>query len=152
MLGLVSAPQNLSWFLKVSCSWVKSQVCLVVSNCVAPYLFPYFIPVYGDKLLRRWARRLTQPPPPVPQLPFPNSFTCFVYSKKRRKIRWLNSSGVAGHVHTFSIFIYCWLRPAFTRMCPHHPVLCAATCLCRDSRPTLSFSTNAPPSPKMCSS
>eukprot|EP00066_Takifugu_rubripes_P011771 XP_011601037.1 PREDICTED: protein-cysteine N-palmitoyltransferase porcupine [Takifugu rubripes] len=45
---------NLSWFFKVSLSWVKSQVCLVVSNCVAPYLFPYFIPVYGDKLLRRW--------------------------------------------------------------------------------------------------
>lgn len=53
MLGLISAPQDLSWFLKVSFSWLKSQVCLVVSNCVAPYLFPYFIPVYGDKLLRR---------------------------------------------------------------------------------------------------
>ncbi|XP_033825122.1 protein-serine O-palmitoleoyltransferase porcupine-like isoform X2 [Periophthalmus magnuspinnatus] len=45
---------SLSWFFKVSCSWVKSQICLCVSNCVAPYLFPYFIPVYGDKLLRRW--------------------------------------------------------------------------------------------------
>ncbi|KAK7878451.1 hypothetical protein WMY93_030988 [Mugilogobius chulae] len=53
---------SLSWLLKVSFSWVKSQVCLCISNCVAPYLFPYFIPVYGDKLLR---------------------------SKKRRKIRWL---------------------------------------------------------------
>uniref|UniRef100_A0A3P8WWX1 Porcupine O-acyltransferase n=1 Tax=Cynoglossus semilaevis TaxID=244447 RepID=A0A3P8WWX1_CYNSE len=45
---------SFSWFLKVSFSWVKSQLCLVVSNCVAPYLFPYFIPVYGDKLLRGW--------------------------------------------------------------------------------------------------
>uniref|UniRef100_A0A8C5HEA3 Protein-serine O-palmitoleoyltransferase porcupine-like n=1 Tax=Gouania willdenowi TaxID=441366 RepID=A0A8C5HEA3_GOUWI len=53
---------SFSWLLKVSVSWVKSQVCLVISNCVAPYLFPYFIPIYGDKLLR---------------------------SKKRRKIRWL---------------------------------------------------------------
>ncbi|XP_029291507.1 protein-serine O-palmitoleoyltransferase porcupine isoform X3 [Cottoperca gobio] len=53
---------SLSWLVKVSVSWMKSQVCLVVSNCVAPYLFPYFIPVYGDKLLR---------------------------GKKRRKIRWL---------------------------------------------------------------
>ncbi|XP_074499628.1 protein-serine O-palmitoleoyltransferase porcupine-like isoform X4 [Sebastes fasciatus] len=53
---------SFSWLSKVSVSWVKSQVCLVVSNCVAPYLFPYFIPVYGDKLLR---------------------------GKKRRKIRWL---------------------------------------------------------------
>uniref|UniRef100_A0A3B3WH84 Porcupine O-acyltransferase n=1 Tax=Poecilia mexicana TaxID=48701 RepID=A0A3B3WH84_9TELE len=45
---------SLGWIVKVSLSWVKSQICLVVSNCVAPYLFPYFIPVYGDKLLRRW--------------------------------------------------------------------------------------------------
>uniref|UniRef100_A0A8D3AP63 Porcupine O-acyltransferase n=1 Tax=Scophthalmus maximus TaxID=52904 RepID=A0A8D3AP63_SCOMX len=45
---------SFSWFCKVSVSWVKSQICLVISNCVAPYLFPYFIPVYGDKLLRRW--------------------------------------------------------------------------------------------------
>ncbi|XP_038578262.1 protein-serine O-palmitoleoyltransferase porcupine-like isoform X2 [Micropterus salmoides] len=48
---------SFSWFLKVSVSWVKSQVCLVISNCVAPYLFPYFIPVYGDKLLRSKKRR-----------------------------------------------------------------------------------------------
>ncbi|XP_040009344.1 protein-serine O-palmitoleoyltransferase porcupine-like isoform X2 [Xiphias gladius] len=45
---------SFSWLFKVSVSWVKSQVCLVISNCVAPYLFPYFIPVYGDKLLRKW--------------------------------------------------------------------------------------------------
>uniref|UniRef100_A0A8C5BVF7 Porcupine O-acyltransferase n=1 Tax=Gadus morhua TaxID=8049 RepID=A0A8C5BVF7_GADMO len=45
---------SFSWFFKVSISWVKSQFCLVISNCVAPYLFPYFIPIYGDKLLRRW--------------------------------------------------------------------------------------------------
>uniref|UniRef100_A0A8C5FD83 Porcupine O-acyltransferase n=1 Tax=Gadus morhua TaxID=8049 RepID=A0A8C5FD83_GADMO len=44
---------SFSWFFKVSISWVKSQFCLVISNCVAPYLFPYFIPIYGDKLLRR---------------------------------------------------------------------------------------------------
>lgn len=48
---------SLSWFFKVSVSWVKSQFCLVISNCVAPYLFPYFIPVYGDKLLRSKKRR-----------------------------------------------------------------------------------------------
>uniref|UniRef100_UPI003AABE465 protein-serine O-palmitoleoyltransferase porcupine-like isoform X1 n=1 Tax=Centroberyx gerrardi TaxID=166262 RepID=UPI003AABE465 len=48
---------SFSWFLKVSISWVKSQICLVISNCVAPYLFPYFIPVYGDKLLRSKKRR-----------------------------------------------------------------------------------------------
>ncbi|KAM4563725.1 protein-serine O-palmitoleoyltransferase porcupine-like isoform 3-T4 [Odontesthes bonariensis] len=48
---------SLAWFLKVSVSWVKSQFCLVISNCVAPYLFPYFIPVFGDKLLRSKKRR-----------------------------------------------------------------------------------------------
>uniref|UniRef100_A0AAY4BX44 Porcupine O-acyltransferase n=1 Tax=Denticeps clupeoides TaxID=299321 RepID=A0AAY4BX44_9TELE len=40
------------WFLKALSSWTKSQLCLVASNCVAPYLFPYFVPVYGETLLR----------------------------------------------------------------------------------------------------
>ncbi|XP_041860100.1 protein-serine O-palmitoleoyltransferase porcupine-like isoform X2 [Melanotaenia boesemani] len=48
---------SLAWLFKVSLSWVKSQICLVISNCVAPYLFPYFIPVFGDKLLRSKKRR-----------------------------------------------------------------------------------------------
>ncbi|XP_029993720.1 protein-serine O-palmitoleoyltransferase porcupine [Sphaeramia orbicularis] len=48
---------SLSWLFKASFSWVKSLICLCVSNCVAPYLFPYFIPVYGDKLLRSKKRR-----------------------------------------------------------------------------------------------
>lgn len=43
-----------SWFQKFSLSWLKCQVCLVVSNCIAPYLFPYFIPVQGSKPLRKW--------------------------------------------------------------------------------------------------
>ncbi|XP_077080186.1 protein-serine O-palmitoleoyltransferase porcupine isoform X2 [Siphateles boraxobius] len=42
------------WFMKSVFSCVKSQICLVISNCIAPYLFPYFIPVFGDKLLRKW--------------------------------------------------------------------------------------------------
>ncbi|XP_076859979.1 protein-serine O-palmitoleoyltransferase porcupine [Brachyhypopomus gauderio] len=43
---------NASWFVKVVSSWIKSQLFLLLSNCVAPYLFPYFIPIFGDKLLR----------------------------------------------------------------------------------------------------
>ncbi|XP_045063114.1 protein-serine O-palmitoleoyltransferase porcupine-like [Coregonus clupeaformis] len=39
--------------LKCSVSWVKCQVCLVISNCIAPYLFPYFIPIHGGRG-RRW--------------------------------------------------------------------------------------------------
>uniref|UniRef100_A0A671KNJ7 Protein-serine O-palmitoleoyltransferase porcupine-like n=1 Tax=Sinocyclocheilus anshuiensis TaxID=1608454 RepID=A0A671KNJ7_9TELE len=45
---------SVSWFLKSVFSCVKSQLCLVISNCIAPYLFPYFIPAFGDKLLRKW--------------------------------------------------------------------------------------------------
>ncbi|XP_024240109.1 protein-serine O-palmitoleoyltransferase porcupine-like isoform X2 [Oncorhynchus tshawytscha] len=48
---------SLSWIWKVCVSWVKSQLCLVISNCVAPYLFPYFIPIYGDKLLHNKTKR-----------------------------------------------------------------------------------------------
>ncbi|KAK3565529.1 hypothetical protein QTP86_011935 [Hemibagrus guttatus] len=45
---------SVTWLVKVISSWIKSQLCLVISNCVAPYLFPYFIPVFGDKLLKKW--------------------------------------------------------------------------------------------------
>ncbi|XP_061626913.1 protein-serine O-palmitoleoyltransferase porcupine-like isoform X2 [Phyllopteryx taeniolatus] len=55
--ALEGRKMSFSWLFKVSFSSVKSQICLVLSNCVAPYLFPYFIPVYGDKLLRSKKRR-----------------------------------------------------------------------------------------------
>uniref|UniRef100_W5UKM1 Protein-cysteine N-palmitoyltransferase porcupine n=1 Tax=Ictalurus punctatus TaxID=7998 RepID=W5UKM1_ICTPU len=48
---------SVSWLVKVASSWIKSQLCLVISNCVTPYLFPYFIPVFGDKLLKNKKRR-----------------------------------------------------------------------------------------------
>uniref|UniRef100_A0A672M470 Protein-serine O-palmitoleoyltransferase porcupine-like n=1 Tax=Sinocyclocheilus grahami TaxID=75366 RepID=A0A672M470_SINGR len=38
----------------VSLKLELSQLCLVISNCIVPYLFPYFISVFGDKLLRKW--------------------------------------------------------------------------------------------------
>ncbi|KAK6307896.1 hypothetical protein J4Q44_G00211670 [Coregonus suidteri] len=44
--------------LKCSVSWVKCQVCLVISNCIAPYLFPYFIPIHGGRGLGTKARCL----------------------------------------------------------------------------------------------
>ncbi|KAG9335301.1 hypothetical protein JZ751_005405 [Albula glossodonta] len=52
--AIESRALSFSWLLKVCGSWVKCQVCLVISNCIAPYLFPYIIPIYGDKLLRKW--------------------------------------------------------------------------------------------------
>ncbi|XP_077579733.1 protein-serine O-palmitoleoyltransferase porcupine-like [Stigmatopora nigra] len=48
---------SFAWFFKVCWSWLKSQCFLMLSNCVAPYLFPYFIPVYGERLLRSKKRR-----------------------------------------------------------------------------------------------
>ncbi|XP_038863643.1 protein-serine O-palmitoleoyltransferase porcupine-like [Salvelinus namaycush] len=45
---------SLTWLQKFSVSWVKCQVCLVISNCIAPYLFPYFIPIHGGGGLRTW--------------------------------------------------------------------------------------------------
>uniref|UniRef100_V9KUC5 Protein-serine O-palmitoleoyltransferase porcupine n=1 Tax=Callorhinchus milii TaxID=7868 RepID=V9KUC5_CALMI len=51
-----SQRMSFAWFRKVTGSMVKSIVCLVISTCVAPFLFPYFIPIYGDKLLTRWLR------------------------------------------------------------------------------------------------
>ncbi|XP_030640047.1 porcupine O-acyltransferase like [Chanos chanos] len=45
---------SLLWFAKIAGGFVKSQICLVISNCIAPYLFPYFIPIYWDGLLRKW--------------------------------------------------------------------------------------------------
>ncbi|XP_056128805.1 protein-serine O-palmitoleoyltransferase porcupine-like [Lampris incognitus] len=43
-----------TWLLKSSLSLLKSQVCLVVSSCIAPYLFPYFIPIHGNSFTRKW--------------------------------------------------------------------------------------------------
>ncbi|XP_015196837.1 protein-serine O-palmitoleoyltransferase porcupine isoform X1 [Lepisosteus oculatus] len=48
---------SLAWFTKVCLSWIKCQVCLIISNCIAPYLFPYFIPIYGDRMLRNRKKR-----------------------------------------------------------------------------------------------
>nr|XP_033779236.1 protein-serine O-palmitoleoyltransferase porcupine isoform X1 [Geotrypetes seraphini]XP_033779242.1 protein-serine O-palmitoleoyltransferase porcupine isoform X1 [Geotrypetes seraphini]XP_033779249.1 protein-serine O-palmitoleoyltransferase porcupine isoform X1 [Geotrypetes seraphini]XP_033779256.1 protein-serine O-palmitoleoyltransferase porcupine isoform X1 [Geotrypetes seraphini] len=49
------------WLRKVSFSLLGCLLCLIISTCIAPYLFPYFIPIYGDHLLRkgltvRWLR------------------------------------------------------------------------------------------------
>ncbi|KAM4562979.1 protein-serine O-palmitoleoyltransferase porcupine-like isoform 2-T2 [Odontesthes bonariensis] len=33
---------------------LKSQMCLLVSTCIAPYLFPLFIPIYGNSVTQKW--------------------------------------------------------------------------------------------------
>ncbi|XP_062397340.1 porcupine O-acyltransferase like [Sardina pilchardus] len=52
--AIESRKLKFSWFAKISGSWVKCQLCLVVSTCIAPYLFPYLIPVDGGEYLNRW--------------------------------------------------------------------------------------------------
>ncbi|XP_061470272.1 protein-serine O-palmitoleoyltransferase porcupine isoform X2 [Rhineura floridana] len=51
-----SRRMSFSWFQKVGLSFFLCLVCLIMSTCVAPYLFSYFIPLYSYKLLRKWLR------------------------------------------------------------------------------------------------
>ncbi|XP_035242755.1 protein-serine O-palmitoleoyltransferase porcupine-like isoform X2 [Anguilla anguilla] len=76
--AIESRKLSFSWFLKVGLSWVKCQVCLLISNCIAPYLFPYIIPIYGDRLLR---------------------------NKKKRKNRWLYAYENALSFHFSNYFV-----------------------------------------------
>ncbi|KAK3539370.1 hypothetical protein QTP70_003857 [Hemibagrus guttatus] len=76
---------SVTWLVKVISSWIKSQLCLVISNCVAPYLFPYFIPVFGDKLLKK---DLTMVNPLNVELP--RSMSEAVISWNLPMSQWLN--------------------------------------------------------------
>ncbi|KAK9515916.1 hypothetical protein VZT92_026514 [Zoarces viviparus] len=42
------------WLRSSSLSLLKSQICLLVSTCVAPYLFPLLIPIYGSTVTQKW--------------------------------------------------------------------------------------------------
>ncbi|XP_035501247.1 protein-serine O-palmitoleoyltransferase porcupine-like isoform X2 [Scophthalmus maximus] len=48
--------RKLSWMWLQSSfiSLLKSQICLLVSTCIAPYLFPLFIPIYGNTVTEKW--------------------------------------------------------------------------------------------------
>uniref|UniRef100_A0A8C6HSM8 Protein-serine O-palmitoleoyltransferase porcupine n=1 Tax=Mus spicilegus TaxID=10103 RepID=A0A8C6HSM8_MUSSI len=46
-------PLSRRWLKKVARSLALALLCLVLSTCVGPYLFPYFIPLDGDRLLRK---------------------------------------------------------------------------------------------------
>lgn len=43
-----------AWLQSSSLSLLKSQVCLLVSTCIAPYLFLLFIPIQGNAVTRKW--------------------------------------------------------------------------------------------------
>ncbi|TRY89913.1 hypothetical protein DNTS_020505 [Danionella cerebrum] len=48
--AIIGRKMSVGWFGKIALSFLRSQICLVVSSCIAPYLFPYLIPIYGDGL------------------------------------------------------------------------------------------------------
>ncbi|XP_076596665.1 protein-serine O-palmitoleoyltransferase porcupine-like [Chaetodon auriga] len=42
------------WLHSSSLSLMKSQICLLVSTCIAPYLFTLFIPIHGNTVTQKW--------------------------------------------------------------------------------------------------
>uniref|UniRef100_A0A4W6CUZ8 Porcupine O-acyltransferase like n=1 Tax=Lates calcarifer TaxID=8187 RepID=A0A4W6CUZ8_LATCA len=42
------------WLQSSSISLLKSQICLLVSTCIAPYLFPLFIPIHGNTVTEKY--------------------------------------------------------------------------------------------------
>nr|BAA89473.1 porcupine-C [Xenopus laevis] len=91
---------SISWLWRVSRSLALSILCLLMSTCVSPYLFPYFIPLYGDQLLRkglavRWLRAYENTSP----FHFSNYFVGFLsevtavlsgvgFSEEKDHVRW----------------------------------------------------------------
>uniref|UniRef100_A0A8C5HD74 Protein-serine O-palmitoleoyltransferase porcupine-like n=1 Tax=Gouania willdenowi TaxID=441366 RepID=A0A8C5HD74_GOUWI len=59
-----STYMNAAGGAKLSWKWVqssfysvkKSQLCLLVSSCIAPYLFPLFVPIQGNQFTQKWQR------------------------------------------------------------------------------------------------
>ncbi|XP_070766333.1 protein-serine O-palmitoleoyltransferase porcupine-like [Enoplosus armatus] len=42
------------WLRSSSLCLLKSQICLLVSTCIAPYLFTLFIPIHGNTVTQKW--------------------------------------------------------------------------------------------------
>nr|XP_034805420.1 protein-serine O-palmitoleoyltransferase porcupine isoform X4 [Pan paniscus] len=85
-------PLSCRWLQKVARSLALALLCLVLSTCVGPYLFPYFIPLDGDRLLRnkkRKARDLTVSKPLNVELP--RSMVEVVTSWNLPMSYWLNN-------------------------------------------------------------
>ncbi|KAE8574150.1 hypothetical protein XENTR_v10024992 [Xenopus tropicalis] len=86
---------SISWVWRVGRSLALSGLCLLVSTCVSPYLFPYFIPLYGEWLLRKWLRAYEN----TSSFHFSNYFVGFLsevtavlsgagFSEEKDHIRW----------------------------------------------------------------
>nr|XP_028567858.1 protein-serine O-palmitoleoyltransferase porcupine isoform X3 [Podarcis muralis] len=81
-----SRRMSFSWLQKVCLSFFLCLVCLIMSTCVAPYLFSYLIPLYSYKLLRK---DLTVSRPLNVELP--RSMVEVVTNWNLPMSRWLNS-------------------------------------------------------------
>ncbi|KAM3618798.1 uncharacterized protein V6R79_025076 [Siganus canaliculatus] len=49
-----SSKLSWKWLQRSSLSFLKSQMCLLVSTCIAPYLFTLFIPIHGNTVTQKW--------------------------------------------------------------------------------------------------
>uniref|UniRef100_H3CGX2 Porcupine O-acyltransferase n=1 Tax=Tetraodon nigroviridis TaxID=99883 RepID=H3CGX2_TETNG len=47
-------PLSWLWLYCSSLSLLKSQMCLLISTCIAPYLFTLFIPLEGNAVTQKW--------------------------------------------------------------------------------------------------
>ncbi|XP_077777304.1 protein-serine O-palmitoleoyltransferase porcupine isoform X3 [Podarcis muralis] len=81
-----SRRMSFSWLQKVCLSFFLCLLCLIMSTCVAPYLFSYLIPLYSYKLLRK---DLTVSRPLNVELP--RSMVEVVTNWNLPMSRWLNS-------------------------------------------------------------
>ncbi|XP_077367976.1 protein-serine O-palmitoleoyltransferase porcupine-like [Festucalex cinctus] len=52
--AVVGRPLSWLWLRRSSLSLFKSHICLLVSSCIAPYLFLLFIPINGNTFMHKW--------------------------------------------------------------------------------------------------
>ncbi|XP_053526567.1 protein-serine O-palmitoleoyltransferase porcupine isoform X10 [Artibeus jamaicensis] len=102
-------PLSRRWLQKVTRSLALALLCLVLSTCVGPYLFPYFIPLDGDRLLRK---DLTVSKPLNVELP--RSMVEVVTSWNLPMSYWLNNYVFknALHLGTFSAVLVTYAASA----------------------------------------
>ncbi|XP_016008849.1 protein-serine O-palmitoleoyltransferase porcupine isoform X4 [Rousettus aegyptiacus] len=102
-------PLSRRWLQKVARSLALALLCLVLSTCVGPYLFPYFIPLDGDRLLRK---DLTVSKPLNVELP--RSMVEVVTSWNLPMSYWLNNYVFknALHLGTFSAVLVTYAASA----------------------------------------
>ncbi|XP_034447343.1 protein-serine O-palmitoleoyltransferase porcupine-like isoform X1 [Hippoglossus hippoglossus] len=54
MIAIEGRKPSWAWMQSSFLSLLKSQICLLVSTCIGPYLFPLFIPIYGNTVTQKW--------------------------------------------------------------------------------------------------